>query len=229
MLRLVHYGNAMPYSFPCDPSATFQAGQIAELVLIGNQVVATVSNGTCPLGIIDDQKTKAFTNISWNEIILVSATGVAGPNNTIVTPVDIQATLRKPNIIASSFTSTVNIILNPINGLATFVAGTPLNFDLSGTGTPNAIRAIVNYTYQVANIPGDDSTVGSQRMTVWYERMFFQTDQYETNQQYPLRANLFVSEVGMLTSRQPSKIHPAVAIVTCPPSSANPLLEAMWL
>jgi len=225
---LVQVGNTLPASFICDPSAEFQPGQIAELTVIGNQVMATVSNGTAPIGVIDDIKTKAFTNVSWNEVVIVPAVGVAGPGGTIVTPIDIKAELRKPNVISSSFNSTVNVVLNPVNGVITFLAGTQLNFDLMGTGSANAIRAIVNYTYQVANIPGDDSTQGSNRVTVWFNRMFFQTDQYETNQQYPVRANLYVSETGYMTTRRPSSIHPAVAMVTAPPTSMNPMLEVLW-
>jgi len=228
MLRLVQVGNTLPVSFICDPSAEFQPGMVAELTVIGNQVMATVSNGTAPLGIIDDIKTKAFTNVSWNEVIIVPAIGVPGPNNTIVTPVDIKAELRRPNIVPTSFSSTVNVLLNPINGVITFVAGTQLNFDAAGTGTPNAIRSVVNYTYQVANIPGDDSTQGSGRMTVWFERMFFQTDQYESNQQYPVRANLYCSEVGQLTTRRPSPIHPAIGMVTAPPTPMNPMIEILF-
>jgi len=201
---------------------------VAELVVIGNQVMATVSNGTAPIGIIDDIRTKAFTNVSWNEVIVVPAAGVVGPGGVIVTPVDVKAELKKPNIIANTFTSTVDVALNATNGVITFVAGTPLNFDLTGTGSPNAIRTIVNYTYYVANIPGDDSTSGSGRITVWFQRMFFQTDQYETNQQYPVRANLFVSETGFLTTRKPSEFHPAVAMVTAPPTPMNPMIEAMY-
>lgn len=229
MLRLVQVGNTLPVSFICDESAEFQPGMVAELTVIGNQVMATVSNGTAPIGIIDDVKTKAFTNVSWNEVVIVPAIGAVGPGGTLVTPVDIKMELRRPNIVPNSFNSTVNVVLNPINGIVTFVAGTALNFDLTGSGTPSAIRAIVNYTYQVANIPGDDSTQGSQRMTVWFERMFFQTDQYETNQQYPVRANVYVSEVGLLTTRRPSSIHPAVAMVTAPPTPMNPMIECLWL
>jgi hypothetical protein len=228
MLRLVQVGNTLPVSFICDPSAEFQPGMIAELTVIGNQVMATVSNGTAPIGVIDDIKTKAFTNVSWNETVVVPAVGVPGPGGVLVTPVDIKAELRKPNIVPSSFNSTVNVVLNPVNGIITFVAGTPLNVDLNGDTQPDGIRAIVNYTYQVANIPGDDSTQGSGRMTVWFERMFFQTDQYETNQQYPVRANLYVSEVGFLTTRRPSPIHPAVAMVTAPPTPMNPMIEVLW-
>ncbi len=228
MLRLVQVGNALPAQFIVDPSAEFQPGQIAELTVIGNQVMATVSNGTAPIGVIDDIKVKAFTNVSWNEVVIVPAVGVPGPGGALVTPIDIKAELKKPNVVASSFNSTVNVVLNPVNGIVTFVAGTPLNFDLTGSGQPNAIRTIVNYTYQVANIPGDDSTAGSGRITVWFNRMFFQTDQYETNQQYPVRANLYVSETGFLTTRRPSSIHPAVGMVTAPHTPMNPMIEVLW-
>ncbi len=228
MLRLVQVGNALPAQFIVDPSAEFQPGQIAELTVIGNQVMATVSNGTAPIGVIDDIKVKAFTNVSWNEVVIVPAVGVPGPGGSLVTPIDIKAELKKPNVVSSSFSSSVNVVLNPVNGIVTFVAGTQLNFDLTGTGTPNAIRTVVNYTYQVANIPGDDSTAGSGRITVWFNRMFFQTDQYETNQQYPVRANLYVSETGFLTTRRPSSIHPAVGMVTAPPTPMNPMIEVLW-
>jgi len=229
MIRIVQTGNALPISYPCDPSASFQPGTIAELTIIGNEIMGTVSNGTAPIGIIDDVKTKAFSNISWNEDILVPAIGVPGPNNTTVTPIDIKAELRRPNILRNSFSSTVSVILNPINGVITFPAGTKLNCDLIGNGQLNGIKAIVNYTYEVANIPGDDSTLGSGKMTIWFERMFVKTDIYETNQQYPLKANLYVSEVGLITTRRPSSIHPAVAMVTSPPNSQDAMIEMLWL
>jgi hypothetical protein len=221
-------GNTLPASFICDPSCEFQPGMIAELTVIGNQVMATVSNGTAPIGVIDDIKVRAFTNVSWNEVVIVTAIGVPGPNGMLVTNYDIKAELRKPNILATSFLSDISVVLNPVNGVITFLAGTPLNYDLTGTGTPNAIRAIVNYTYQVPNIPGDDSTQGSGRMTVWFNRLFCQTDQYETNQQYPVRANLYCSECGLLTTRRPSAIHPAIAMVTAPPSPFNPMIELLY-
>lgn len=228
MLRLIQVGNALPASFIVDPSCEFQPGMIAELTVLGNQVMVTVSNGTAPLGIIDDIKTRAFTNVSWNEEIRVPAVGVVGPNGILVTPIDIKAELKKPNVIPSSFSSTVPVTLNPINGVITFLAGTPLNIDIIGSGQPTGIKTIVNYTYQVSNIPGDDSTQGSGRVTVWFDRMFFQTDQYETNQQYPVKANLYVSEVGFLTTRRPSNIHPAVGMVTAPPTPMHPMLEILW-
>jgi hypothetical protein len=201
---------------------------IAGLAAMGNQIVATVSNGLCPLGIIDDIRTRSFTNISWNEVITVNVTGVLS-GGVLVSPYDIKAELRKPNIIPKSFSSTVEVVLNPTNGVLCFPAGTPLNIDAAGVGCPSGIRTIVNYTYYVANCPGDDSTAGSSRITIWYNRMRFQSDQIESNQVFPLNANLYVSENGLLTTRKPSKDHPSIGFVTMPPSSVSPLIEAIWL
>jgi len=217
MLRLIQSGNALPYSFIVDPSANFMPGMLAQLTVQGNQIMATVSNGTAPIGIIDDIKTRAFTAVSWNEVIKVPAAGVPGPGGTIITPVDVIANLSHAYVSPSSFISTVDVVLNPVNGIITFPAGTPLNYDLLGIGSPNALQTVVNYTYQLPNIPGDDSTIGSGRVTVWFQRMFAQTDQYESNQVYPVGANLYCSENGLFTTRRPSPIHPAIAMCTAPP------------
>ena len=230
MLRLVQVGNALPSTFICDPSAEFQPGMCAELTVVNNQVVATVSNGTAPIGIIDDIRTRAFTAVAWNESKAVPAPGaIPGPiPGTLVTPVDIKVELAHANVSPLSFISTVDVQLIPLNGVIVFPAGTVLNIDLNGTGVFDGIQTLVNYTYQVPNIPGDDSTIGSGRMTVWFNRMFFQTDQYETNQVYPVKANLYCSETGLLTTRRPSSIHPAVAMVTAPPTAQNAMIEALW-
>ncbi len=228
MLRLVHTSNALPASFIVDPSSEFEPGMVAELTVIGNQVMATVSGGIAPLGIIDDIKIRAFSSVSWNEIIIVPVSNPDVVAGAPVLPTDIKAELKYPNIIANSFISTVDVLLNANNGVITFLKGTPLNFDLTGSGGPDAIRTIVNYTYYVANIPGDDSTIGSGRVTVWYNRGFYQVDKFETNQQYPVRANLYVNENGLFTTRKPSPKHPAVAMVTAPPTALNSSLELLW-
>lgn len=230
MLRIVQAGNSLPFSWPVDPSAEFEPGMIAQLTVIGNQVMATVSNGSAPIGIIDDIKTKAFTSTSWDETIVQAATGVDNGSGQLVTPVDIKVELNNPNILPASFISIpVDVQLIPRNGVVIFPAGTPLNYDLLGTGEPNAIKTNVRYTYQIPNIIGDDSTQGSHRVTVWFQRMLAQTDKFETNQVYPLNGNLFVSEIGLLTTRQPAPNYPAVAIVTAPPTPILGMLEFLWL
>ena len=226
VLRLIQVGNSLPFSWPVDISATFLPGNFAQLTASGNSIVATVSNGTAPIGIIDDIKTNAFTAVSWDESIIVPATGVPGPGGILVTPIDIKTELRNANILPDSFISIpVSVQLIPRNGVIIFPAGTQLNFDNGGTGTPNAIKTNVRYTYQIPNILGDDSTQGSQRVTVWFQRGIFQTDVFDTAASYPLNANLFVNEKGMLTTKQIMPNSPSVAICTSPPSPIFPLCE----
>lgn len=230
MLRLIQSGNSLPYSWPCDISATFQPGMFAQLTAQGNSIVATVSNGTAPIGIIDDIKTKAFTAVSWDETIIAPATNVATVNGKLVTTIDIKMELKNPNISPDSFVSIpVSVQLIPRNGVIVFPAGTELNLDNGGTGTPNSIKTNVRYTYQIPNVMGDDSTAGSHRVTVWFQRGIFQTDMFDTSASYPLNANLFINEKGMLTTKQPTDNHPAIALVTSPPNPMMGMLEFLLI
>lgn len=230
MLRLISTGNSLPYSFPVHPSTTFMPGAIGQLTLSGNSPVISTSDGTAPIGIIDDIKTKAFTAVSWDETIIVPATGVAGPNNTLVTPIDIKAELENAYISPDSFVSIpVSVQLIPRNGVIIFPAGTELNFDQLGLGTPNAIKTNVRYIYQIPNIMGDDSTQGSNRVTIWFQRGIFQTDIFDTAASYPLNAPLFSNNKGMLTSTQNPPDLPCIAICTAPPSPIMPMIEFLWL
>ena len=99
MFRLIHSGNALPTSWICDPAAEFQPGQIAQLTIIGNQVMATVSNGMAPLGIIDDIRTKSFYGKSWDETHVRPVAGVIGPNGGMVCPSDEFIFLNNANIV----------------------------------------------------------------------------------------------------------------------------------
>ena len=230
MLRIVAEGTSLPYSWPVNPSASFLPGQACQLTVIGQSVVGDVSNGTAPIGIIDDIKTKAFSAVSWDETVVTLATGVPGPGGALVSATDIKVELENPNVLPASFTSIpVEVNLIPRNGVVIFPAGTPLNYDLLGTGSPNAIKTLVRYAYQIPNIPGDDSTIGSGRMTVWFGRTIFQTDQYETNQQYAVNSPIFVNEYGLWTSRQVQPNYPAVGIVTSPPTAFLSMIEILFL
>lgn len=228
MLRIIQSGNSLPFSYICDPNSEFQPGMLAQLNAFGNQIVCGVSDGTAPIGIIDDIKTNSFTAASVDEVVIVQVAGVLS-GSEFVAPTDLKTELANPNVLAKSFMSDIDVELIPRNGVIVIPAGTPLNFDLAGTGTPDSIRVVVNYTYQVPNIPGDDSTQGSGRVTIWFQRIICQTDQFETNQRYPLNANLFCSESGLFTTRMPSPNHAAIAIVQAPPTSVHGSLELLYL
>lgn len=232
MLRLVQIGNTLPLSIPVDPSAEFEAGMVAQLTLYGNQRVCGVSDGTAPFGIIDDIKKNAFSSVSIDEVVLASVPEIvrSGSGSNITTLIDIKAELIHSNILEKSFTSrNTDVVLNATNGVITFIAGTRLNFDQDGDGIADSIRTVVSYTYQIPNIPGDDSTMGSSQVTVWFQRSLFATDMFETNQRYPINAPLFVSESGLLTTRQITLDYPSIAMVSAPPVTIHGSLEFLWL
>lgn len=230
MLRLIQVGNALPFSYPVDPSSTFEPGQIGQLKQVGQDIVAGLSDGTAPIGIIDDVRTAAFTNTAIDEVVLISATGVLDAYGKYVSTADAKTELNNANIVASSFVSdTENLILNPVNGVITAPAGTELNFDVDGDGLPDSIKVIVSYVYNVTSLPGDDTTIGSNRLTIWFTRGIYATDQFDTKQRYPLGAALFVNESGKLTTKQITPQHPPVGVVTGPPSALVNSLEFMWV
>lgn len=230
MLRILHTNNSLPYSWPVDPHAEFQAGIAASLLTFGNVIVAGVSDGRFPIGIIDDVKSKAFSAAAIDEVIIVSVPNPStNSQNQLVVPYDLKVELKNPNITSSSFIADVDVELIPRNGVITFLAGTPLNFSQTNSGVPDAMRVRVSYTYQVPNVLGDDSTMASGRVTVWTSRIIFQTDQYDTSVRYPLNSAIFVNERGLFTTRRISEDYPAVAIVLAPPSSLASSLELLWL
>lgn len=229
MLRLVQIGNTLPVSFPVDPTSTFQPGQIGQLKVIGNEIVCGVSDGTAPFGIIDDINTSAFTAQVIDEVVVIPAVGVHDGYGTYVSAIEVTKTVRFPNIIRSSFIADVEgLILNEINGVITAPAGTELNYDSDGDSIPDSIRTVVNYTYRIANIPGDNTTVGSGRITVWFARGVFETDQFDPRKIYAVNATLFCNADGLLTTEQPTANHPGIAMVTGPPSGLNETLEFIW-
>jgi len=230
MLKVIHTGNALPMSLSVDPTAEFEPGMFAQLGLIGNDIVAGISDGTAPLGIIDDVRTNAFTKPQVDEIVIVDAqSSTIDGNGKRVSTVDVTGVLEFPNIIENSFTATISVILNVVNGIITIPAGTELNYDADGDGENDSFRVVTNYIYRIAGKPGDDTTVGSGRVTIHYQRGIYATDQFDTTQVYPINCTLFVGLDGKLTSAQPTDTHPGVALCTGPPSAAIGTLEFMLL
>lgn len=230
MLKVIHTGNAMPMSLPVDPTAEFEPGMFAQLGLIGNDIVGSVSDGTAPLGIIDDVRTTAFTKAQVDEVVVATAQAIeVNSNGYRVNTEDLTGILEFPNIVEDSFTSTISVVLNTVNGVVTIPAGTVLNHDSDGDGDYDSFRVIVNYIYRVAGTPGDDTTVGSGRITLHYQRGIYATDQFDTTQVYPVNATLYVGLDGKITSKQPTANHPGVAVCTGPPSASIGTIEFMLL
>lgn len=230
MLRLISIGNGLPVSYPVDPTATFEPGQIAQLKVLGNEVVCGVSDGTAPFGIIDDINTSAFTAPIKDEIVDISVVGINDGYGNYISAAEAMQTLSFANIVRSSFISDVeNITLNDINGVVIAPAGSEINYDKDGDGIPDTIRIIVSYIYRIPNIPGDNSTLNSGRITVWFVRGIYETDQYDTTQKYVVNATLFVNSEGKLTTKQGSNSCPGIALCTCPPTGLNSTIEFLWI
>jgi len=230
MLKIIQSGNAMPASYPVDITSTFQPGQICQLKLIGNDIVMGLSDGTAPIGIIDDIKTSAFTMSVYDEIAVIPGLDITTDGYNYYTGRDSMKTLRNAGLIRSSFLSDYEgLILNEVNGVVKILAGSRLNWDSDGDHKNDSVKTIVNYVYQIGALPGDDTTIGSNRLTFWFQRAIFATDMFDTLQRYPMNVTLFVNEEGKLTSRQLTANHPGVAILTAPPSAVHGTIEFLWL
>lgn len=227
VFRIIHSSNTMPFSYPVDPSATFQGGMVAQLNLYGNNIVCGVSSGEAPLGIIDDINTQAFYAPAVDETHTVPAVGVLGGDGKYRSVTDITELLFNPNIMPNSFVCDIPVYLRERNGAVVIPAGTELNNSVAG-GVADSIKFVCSYQYQVPGIPGDNSTIASGRITVWYGKMIFETDQFEASQRYALNAPLFCNESGYLTTRQVTTTHPAIGMVVGPPSSRNSSLQVMY-
>ena len=230
MLRIIQAGNSLPASFPVDISSTFQPGAVAQLKIMGQDIVAGLSDGTAPLGIIDDVRSNAFTQPVVDEVVIIHASGIDEDSGHYFTHNDAKQELRNAGLLRSSFVSDYEgLILNPVNGILTLPAGSELNWDSDGDHKADSVKTIVNYVYTVPNLSGDDTTIGSGRVTIWFQRGIFETDQFDTLQRYPLNATLFVNEVGLFTTRQISPLNPGISIVLAPPSALIGTLQLMWL
>jgi hypothetical protein len=232
VLKVIHSGNAMPMSLPVDPTAEFQPGAFAQLRVIGNDIVAGVSDGTAPIGIIDDARISAFTKSQIDEIVQIQVPPTSigiDSNGKLVNLVEVSSPLDNPHVIQSSFISNISVFLNYVNGIITVPAGTELNYDFDGDGSNDGYKVVTSYIYRISNKPGDDTTLSSGRVTVHYQRGIYATDQFDTTQAYPLNATLYIGLDGHLTSKQPTENHPGIALVTGPPASTQNNLEFLLL
>jgi len=230
MLKIIQAGNSLPFSYPCDPTSTFQPGQVAQLKIYGQDIVAGLSDGTAPLGIIDDIRTSAFTQPVIDEIVIIHGSDVYTDGYNFFNGKSSKQELNNAAIVSSSFIADYEgLILNPTNGILTLPEDSLLNWDADGDRIPDSVKTVVSYVYQVPSLPGDDTTIGSNRLTIWFQRGIFATDQFDTLQRYAVNTTLFVNEEGKFTSKQITQNHPGVALCLAPPSMQYNTIELLWL
>jgi len=230
VFEIIQSGNALPFFYKLDPTATFESGQIGQLKLIGNDIVVGLSDGTAPLGIIDDVRTTAFSQPVADEVVIIQGIDITTDGYNTYNGRDSIGPLDNSPVIGSSFTSDYpDVSLITTNGNLILPAGAELNYDADGDGIKESVRMTVSYVYHVADLPGGDTTLGSGKVTIWFQRGIFATDQYDTTAKYPLNAVLFVNSEGKLTTSQTTPEHPGVAMVTGPPGATINTLEFLWL
>jgi len=215
-----------------DPNCQFEPGQILGLVSFGGEVLMSRSDGTTimPYGIADDVKTTVYTKPSVNERVFVKPpTQIIGQdysgNPVLVAPHSTE--LKASSIVSASFKSDVDLSLHPINGTVEFPTGTALNYDSQGNGVYDSIVAIVSYSYEIAGVPGDDTTRGSGKVTVWNRRGEYIVDQFDTLATYPLNGPLYCCD-GKFTTNPPCENAPVLGMVTGPPSTLTATLQLLW-
>ena len=94
-LKLIQIGNTLPVSFPVDPTSEFQPGQVAQLKVIGNEIVCGVSDGTAPFGIIDEINTSAFTAPMPDEVVVIPAVGVHDGYGNYVSAIEVMKDIHR--------------------------------------------------------------------------------------------------------------------------------------
>lgn len=197
-----------------------------------NDIVCGTSTGLSPIGIIDDVRQSAFITTQVDEEVIFGPDLIGAPDvvpGGLITTHDVMTTLQNPSIVKHSFVSDYPVIINYKNGVAKIPKGSFLNYASVAGGGLDSIRIIVSYAYQVPDLPGEDTTVGSGRITVWCFRMVASTDQYDTTMGYPLNCPLYCGLDSKFTSKQPTPNHPQIAICIGPPTAINNMLDFIFL
>lgn len=148
---------------------------------------------------------------------------------SFISTMDVVGNLDNTNIIPNTFVSTLDVLLNPRNGAVRVPAGTELNVvdpDHDGDPAKSGFEIMMSYAFQIPDLPGDDTTAGSGKLSVHIFRGIFATDKYDPVVEYPLGGPLYCGRDGQITS-EPNG--PVIGITTAPPSILINEIEFLFL
>ena len=216
--------NSLVWSAPVDPACVFESGMLVGLIEINGELFVSVADGinVAPIGIVDDDKTTAFSKAVTDEVVIVPAP-FENQNGVLISTMDVMGGINEVNIIQSSFSTTLGIVLNPKKGTFIIPRGTPLNYQ---NGNIYGFEMICSYRYMVADYPGNDTTDGSGQVAVHFQRGIFTTNMFDTLSTYYPNCSLYCSCEGLLTSQENG---PMIALALQPSSAINNELLFMWL
>lgn len=210
-------GGSEPGIVTVDPNTIFQAGQIASYDANGSLTLS--SDSTNPVGVFKCDKASTLFAVSPREAITISALETAyNLDHANVSSVLVE------DLAGADYTVATHYTINAVNGTITTTA--------SGTTTITEGETVyVTYTYQMnaADLEqegrnffnGNDDTAGSGRATVLQGGWRLYTDQFETDQNYAMGAQLYVSTNGRFTSEVLTNSFGRVVSV---PTAADPFL-----
>ncbi len=196
--KLAKLGGSEPGTISVDPNTNFQAGQIASYDANGAATLA--GSATNPVGIFKADKASTVYAVSAVEAVTVVALETAyNFNHANVTSVLVD------NLAGDPYTEGAgsDYVLNLTNGTITTTASGTTNITTGET-------VYVTYTYEMTAADkeqegvnffnSNDDTQGSGKITMLQGGWRIHTDQFETDQNYAMNAQLFVSANGKFTS-----------------------------
>ena len=197
--KLVKLGGSEPGTISVDPNTSFQGGQIAAYDANGAATLA--GSGDNPVGILKWDKTSTTYAVAAREAVTIVALETAYSfAHANVSSVIVE------NLAGGDYTEGAgdDYVLNTTNGTITTTA--------SGTTTVTAGETVyVTYTYEMTTADkeqagvnffnSNDDTQGSNKITMLQGGWRVYTDQFETDQNYTMNGQLYVSANGKFTSQ----------------------------
>jgi hypothetical protein len=202
---------------------------IGGLVEINGEIyVAPATKGIVPIGIIDSNRTMAFSGNSTDEHVFIPS-AAKEVNGVLVSAVDVIGSLQETNIIEGTFACDFSVQLNPKKGLIIIPEGTPLNHEeqLPDNRVIYGFDVTCSYRYVVTGYPGENDVDGSGMISLHFCRGTFLTDQFDTLSSYYPGCGLYVNCDALLTSQETDS--PMVALALQPANAISNELLFMWL
>jgi hypothetical protein len=215
--KLVKLGGSEPGTIGVDPNTSFQAGQIATYDANGAATLA--GSGDNPVGIFKWDKTSTVYAVSAREAVTIVALETAYS----FAHANVSSVLVE-DLAGSDYTVTTDYTISATNGTITTTA--------SGTTSITAGETVyVTYTYEMTAADkeqagvnffnSNDDTQGSNKITMLQGGWRVYTDQFETDQNYAMNNQLYVSANGKFTS---AALTYKVGRVVSIPTASDPFL-----
>jgi len=207
-----------------DELSTFEAGMIGQLQLSndGISTEVTVSDGSFPFGLFDDDKTNSFIVPYAQEPLTFHGTEISILRHAPLVP---DSILIK-DLLGNTLDLNLFNIFMPNAAFSRKDASNPPDNSSSG------LNVVISYQTYVQGVPEYDSTLGSSRVSVWTITGRYGSDIYDTTATYFINDLLYagdgiISPKGMLTTKK-SIIAVPVGNVVVPPTPSKAMLQFQW-